>query len=780
MFEAIDGLPIAIAVNSLKEPSRLEFINQQFTRSFGYTLHDIPTVERWAELAYPDPEYRARVFKIWDAAVEKAVRVQGHVASMEFQVCCKDRSVRDVVFGANVRDSRLIVTLTDVTQRRALERELASTRALLERTAYEVTENIPVGTYTMVQPADGGMAKFSFLSSKFLALTGLKREDALEDPMKAFACVHPEDFNDWVQLNVQAFEHKTRFYGETRIVVNGNVRWISAESVPRPLPDGSTVWEGVLTDITELQESRQAMLQAKVRAERQEKLKGEFLANMSHEIRTPLTSILGLTQLLAHEPLDSKSRAMVTRIQEAGDSLLRIINDVLDYSRIEAGKLHIEPQPFFLATLLAKLEDLHSWMAAEKGIALMVQAAPEISDELLGDYYRIEQVLNNLINNAIKFTHAGQVIVSARVVQAVDHRIRVRFEIQDSGQGIDPELLPLLFEPFYQAETGSSRRFSGSGLGLSISKRLIDLMGGTIGLHSTPGQGSLFWAEVPLTIVTRPVGGPERYGSAHASPNNAEQTCQLAGLKVLIVDDSPSILALINEMLTAEGAECVLAGSAVKALELVRASAQSFSVVLMDIQMPSVDGLAATRMIRQELGLTALPIIAMTAGILQEQQAQALAAGANDIILKPLRIERLVQCLLTRTRPAAPSKETFPKLAKINADHADKTMNGDAAMFLRLLKVFLDEHQHTVGLTRDDLAQGRLAQAARRMHTLRGGAGQLGALDLAAAAQTVERSISENVAAADEPIAQLERELEAIAQSAKPLLHPEGIDWPQP
>jgi PAS domain S-box-containing protein len=771
MFDAIDGLPIAIAVGSLDERSKIVFVNKQFTHNFGYTLEDLPSVERWAELAYPDPAYRCEVFRDWDAAVDRAMQVRGHVESMEFRVCCKDQSVRDVVFSANVLNNLLIVSLTDVTQRRAVERELASARAQLERTAYEVTENIPVGTYTIVQPADGGMARFSFLSSRFLELTGLKREEALESPLKGFSCVHPDDFDRWVQLNVEVFEKKTRFYGETRLIVNGKVRWISAESVPRPLPDGSTVWEGVLTDITELRESRQAMLDAKMRAEQQEKLKSDFLANMSHEIRSPLTSILGLTQLLARESLDSKHRALLSNLQDAGDMLMHIVDDVLDYSRIEAGELRIDPQPFAMQALLEKLQDMHGWMAAKKGLSLRIEHAPELQGLLLGDSFRIGQIMNNLVNNAIKFTERGAITVRVQPLHRAHRNVRVRIEVDDTGQGIAPEVLPSLFTPFYQADTGSSRRFGGSGLGLSISKRLAELMGGDIEVISTPGIGSRFRLELPLTEPT--------HEQVHAAPNPIRQSAQssaepergrLFGLTVLVVDDSPSILSLVEQMLATEGASCVLAESAVNALHKLREPAHGIHAVLMDIQMPAIDGLTATRMIRSEPELKDLPVIAMTAGILQEQQQQALAAGANTIVHKPMQIELLVRCLLKWTRPEMLEKSPLPALEKINAGHAQKMMNGNGGMFRRLLKVFLDEHAEAARHTREDLEQGREDRAAQRMHTLRGGAGQLGALELQAAAHALEQSIRTGAGTVHEHLQKLEAELKALESSVSTLL----------
>ena len=258
----LDNLPIAVAATTLTSPAEITFINEQFTRTFGYRLEQVPTVADWAEKAYPDPDYRREVFREWDQAVFRAIESKGCVESMEFEVTCKDGTKRDVIFSAVVLDDRLLASMTDVTELKKAQAALRSLRAQLERTAFELTENIPVGTYTMVQPPEGGMAYFSFLSTRFLELTGLEREAARTNPMNAFACVHPDDHAEWVRKNAYAFEHKLPFREECRIVVGGETRWITAESTPRNLHDGSVVWEGVLTDITSRKEAEDRLSQA--------------------------------------------------------------------------------------------------------------------------------------------------------------------------------------------------------------------------------------------------------------------------------------------------------------------------------------------------------------------------------------------------------------------------------------------------------------------------------------------------------------------------------------
>lgn len=257
----LDDIPIAIAISDLDDSNpAISFLNAEFIRRFGWHQQELPCLNDWAQRAYPDPAYRKVVISQWLEAVERARHEQGSVAGMEFQVHTAQGEVRDVLFSGRVIGEELLVTLLDVTERRASEQQLIAAQDALARTALEITEAIPVGTYTMVLKPGDQLASFSFMSDRFLELTGLKREEALADPLKAFACVHPDDYDAWVQLNAEVFAKKLPFFGETRVVVNGAVRWITAESVPRELPDGTTVWEGVLIDVTERVEAQQLLM----------------------------------------------------------------------------------------------------------------------------------------------------------------------------------------------------------------------------------------------------------------------------------------------------------------------------------------------------------------------------------------------------------------------------------------------------------------------------------------------------------------------------------------
>ena len=769
----LDGLPIAIGVITLGENPQTLFINHEFTASFGYTLADIPTVAAWAQQAYPDADYREMVMGRWNRAIEHALQERGRIESMEFRVTAKTGEVRDAIFRAVALDDRLVVALTDVTTLRETEQALSSAQKELEKAAYELTENIPVGTYTMVQPADGGLAYFSFMSTRFLELTGLTREEAAEDPMKGFACVHPDDFDAWVQLNIEAFSEKKRFYGETRVVVDGEIRWITAESTPRTRDDGTTIWEGVLADITPRKMAEQALLEAKQHAEKLERAKSDFLASMSHEIRTPMNAVMGLTQLLQLEDLTREQLSLVQRIERAGELLLTIIDDVLDLSKIESGKMPIRREPFELKDLLQRLHDLYSPLLAAKPVVFSWSLQDDDPGALLGDAHRLEQVLGNLLSNAIKFTESGSVQLLARTTSIDAQSVGLELSVTDTGTGIPSEYLDRLFDPFVQA--GNSAHREGTGLGLPISKRLVELMGGTIILNSRFEQGT------ELKIQLRLPRADKIHRNQALLESIVDIMAHVAGRRFLVVDDVAINRELLARFIQELNAEATCLGSAREALHVLSLEPEAFDAVLMDVQMPGMDGIEATRQIRTRLGLVDLPVIAFTAGVLEEQQQAARDAGMNDVLTKPVKLDVLARCLAKHLahRPPPPAGERassshcpenladlersaalaglersaasrpdaslhtnvvpgFEPRPGFNMQHAMEMVDEDAEFFAKLVDSFKESFSDTIPELRRELEAQQWSDAQRRLHSLKGAAAHLGAEQVAAHAATLE------------------------------------------
>ena len=626
--------------------------------------------------------------------------------------------------------------------------------------------------------------------------------------------LHPEDRERCEQVVRQALAGEQDLRIEYRVIWQDGLvhHLVSTGSIERDADGQPVRVTGVSYDITQRKAAEKALREAMGLAEAANRAKSEFLANMSHEIRTPMNAVLGLAQVLYREPLTDNQHEMVGLIQDAGHSLLAILNDILDFSQIEAGQMRLDPHPFSLVSLLSRLGRTLGQTASAKGLDLQLEPAPAGFDHLVGDALRLEQVLINLIGNAIKFTETGGVTLRVRCLAADETRVRLQFTVGDTGIGIKPEALHQLFAPFTQAEAGISRRFGGTGLGLSISRRLVQLMAGEIFAESQFGQGSAFHIDLPFDRALPDTG---REGDqAPRTPRDIGP--RLAGRHLLVVDDHHWNREVVERALAREGARATLAVDGAQALEVLRQAPDDFDAVLMDIQMPVMDGLAATQAIRHQLGLTGLPVIAFSAGVLAEQRQAALDAGVNDFVPKPVNLEDLVAVLkqwlpgesspasarsaaaapadvargTTRaTQPASgpgsprperpgpsglsepgPPPSDLPAITSLDTQRAAVLLGNDRSFFLALLRDFVRDFGAIIADTRADLEAGKGPEAARRLHSLRGLAGNIGAMDLIPPASALESAILATGQAWEPHLAALDAQLAPLLAHIAPWL----------
>ena len=707
------------------------------------------------------------------------------------------------------------------------------------------------------------------------------------------------------------------FRGEQELMrKDGSRFWarVSAQVIDQDITKG---YAGMVQDITAEREAFEAMQRSKEMAEQNARAKADFLANMSHEIRTPMNAVIGMTHLVLKTELTPRQLDYVQKIQLSSQHLLGIINDILDFSKLEADKMSVERVHFDLDQMLDNVVGLFASKTDSKGLELVLDVAQEVPRDLIGDPLRIGQVLINFANNAVKFTEQGTVTIRVALEQDQADELLLRFSVQDTGIGISPEQLAQLFQSFQQADSSTTRKYGGTGLGLVISKRLAELMGGQVGVDSQPGRGSTFWftarlgrgtdqprrwlaqpdlqgrrilvvddndparevmgemlrsmgfavvtvasgplaldelsraaaaeqpyevvfldwkmpgmdgvtvarriAELPLPkrplvlmvtaydrgellelseevgisdVLVKPVSPSVLFDTVmrllgaeldeslpppHAERGLQVDTSSLQGARALLVEDNEINQEVATELLRELGLWVDLAPDGAVALERVQQNA--YDVVLMDMQMPVMDGLTATRQIRQLSWLQELPILAMTANAMTGDRERCLEAGMNDYIAKPIDPQDLAAKLLrwvkpgrpqarrpsrrnrSMRRPAAERKVSFEGIAGLDSALGLRQVLGRESLYHHLLARFVADQAATPARLADAVAAADWCQAERLAHTLKGVAAQIGALELRELAERLERALRER--APQERLALLQA---GIAQALTPLV----------
>jgi len=493
---------------------------------------------------------------------------------------------------------------------------------------------------------------------------------------------------------------------------------------------------------------RESQASAVAAAESANHAKSNFLATMSHELRTPMTAILGMCDLLMAGKQGAEERHITQLLARNAQTLLRLLNDILDLSKIEAGRLTFETSDFRLSQILDEARSLFGPVASQKGLLLVVDKSAGPKDVFLGDSKRLQQVLVNLVSNAIKFTEKGSVCVRNRQSVAPDGRTRVEIEVEDTGEGISDEAKSRLFREFEQEDASTSRRFGGTGLGLSISKRILDALDGEIEVHSAKGQGARFVFSLPLadgdpaSVIDKPQISVVDAGRPLAGPR----------LKILLAEDTPATQFLMTRMLSLWGHEIVTVDNGEAAV--AAANEGGWDIILMDMQMPLMDGPQATRLIREGGGPSAhIPIIALTADAVKENRAAYLAAGCNVVATKPVNWALLAHQMATalglpRGTETPPITSPLPQAARSDdwrdlplLDHAllDEMIAAlGVDTFRPLLEATAENLRQYLPQLEADIGASNLANAKRCAHRIRGAAGQIGAARIAGLARVIE------------------------------------------
>ena len=633
-FRAVlEASPVPQAIND--GTGNIVYLNKAFTDTFGYTVADIPSLADWWPLAYPDLDYRHYVTSSWQQHVDEAGPSLKSFRPLEVDIRCRNGDLRTVLATATSIATSLekthLVTLYDITEQKAL-------RTTLHHRMQElavILDNSSVGiTFARNR-------RQVWANNRMAELFGYTLEEMQSQGTRLFY-LSDEDYQALGDEAYPILAHGRHYIKELEMRRSDGSRiWVrlSGKAISSTDPGAGSIW--TFEEITSQKQTEADLRQARDAAEAATRAKSAFLAMMSHEIRTPITGVLGMADLLRRTPLDEEQVGYLDTLAASTQTLLTILNDILDISKIEAGKIDLETVDFCPAETIRDTVAMFSATAAAKSLTLSTEFGPNLPALVAGDSARFKQLLFNLASNALKFTEAGGVIIRLQRLAGGFRTVTIRVEVEDTGQGIATDQLPKLFQPFSQLDASTSRRFGGTGLGLAITKRLIDLMGGEIGVVSRPGQGTRVWFHLPFRTIQ---GDAE----AFPAPSTGTSGAAIRPLRLLVAEDNAINQRLLRAMLGKLGHKVHVVDNGRKAVEMVAGT--DFDAVLMDMQMPEMNGDDATRMIRAlPPPKNSIPVIALTADAMIDQRDGYLKAGVDDLVPKPIDWDVLSAALAKAT-----------------------------------------------------------------------------------------------------------------------------------